>query len=176
MKIIHVVFALLLVIAGITVFVLTGEPPMGATGVPHPTIAGLLLGGDGTDKMATIGRAPYYFQISVILLAGSLLYMGVPEHRRDAMLKGCFAAGMAFALFVWIMLWAGYESYLATGETTVIFGFPAPTNWMFWGVWGSFVAFDLFYVFAFRRYFLHPDDEAAFEALVQDLDAERGSD
>lgn len=173
MKIIHLIFALLLVIAGITIFVLTGEPPSGATGMPHPEIAGLSLGGDGGEKLSTIGRAPYYFQISVILLASSLLYLGVPVHRRDRLLSVSFVAGITFALFVWIMLWGGYERYLLTGETTIIFGFPAPTNWMFWGIWGSFVAFDLFYVFTFRRYFLHPDDEAAFEALVREMKEEQ---
>ncbi len=173
MKIIHLIFALLLVIAGITIFVLTGEPPTGATGVPHPDVSGLSLGGDGAEKLSAIGRAPYYFQICVILLAASLLYLGVPPHRRDHLLRISFVAGITFALFVWIMLWGGYESYLLNGETTVVFGFPAPTNWMFWGIWGSFVAFDLFYVFAFRRYFLHPDDEAAFEALVREMEEER---
>lgn len=172
MKIIHVVFALLLAIASITFFVWTSEIPDSATGVPHPEIAGLSLGSSGSDKLSAIGDAPYYFQILVILLAGSLLYMGVPQQRRDTLLKVAFALGLLFALFVWGMLWGGYQSYLATGETTVIFGFPAPTNWMFWGIWGSFVAFDLFYVFAFRRYFLHPEDEAAFEALVREMEAE----
>lgn len=173
MKIIHLIFALLLVIAGITIFVLTGEPPIGATGTPHPDIPGLSLGGDGAEKLSDIGRAPYYFQISVILLASSLLYLGVPSHRRDRLLRVSFIAGIAFALFVWMMLWSGYESYFFSGDTTILFGFPAPTNWMFWGIWGSFVAFDLFYVFTFRRYFLHPDDEAAFEALVREMEEER---
>ncbi|MBO6506478.1 MAG: hypothetical protein JJ850_00180 [Kordiimonadaceae bacterium] len=175
MKIIHVVFVLLLAIAGITVFVWTSEVPNAATGIPHPEVAGLSLGGSGTDKLSAIGDAPYYFQILVILLAGSLLYMGVPAQRRDTLLKVVFAVGLLFALFVWAMLWGGYQSYLTTGETTVVFGFPAPTNWMFWGIWGSFVAFDLFYVFAFRRYFLHPDDEAAFEALVREMKTEENA-
>lgn len=172
LKIIHVVFVLLLAIAGITVFVWTSEVPTGATGMPHPEIAGLSLGGDGTEKLSAIGDAPYYFQILVILLASSLLYMGVPPQRRDSLLKIAFALGLLLALTVWGLLWGGYQSYLETGKTAVIFGFPAPTNLLFWGIWGSFVAFDLFYVFAFRRYFLHPDDEAAFEALVRELEAE----
>ena len=176
MKAIHVVFVLLLVLAGITISVLTADVPPGATGTAHPEIAGLSLGGDGTMKNSAIGSTPYYFQVCVILLAGSLLYLGVPERRRDGLLKVWFFAGLGFAIFVWSMVWGGYESYLATGETTVVFGFPAPTNWMFWGIWGSFVAFDLFYVFAFYRYFVHPDDEAAFEVLVKELTADGETD
>ena len=173
LKPIHLVFALLLVIAGITIFVLTSDVPPGASGAAHPTIAGLSLGGDGAEKLSTIGKAPYYFQVAVILLAGTLLYMGVPAHRRDRLLRVCFGVGIAFALFVWVMLYSGYEAYLATGQTRVVFGFPMPTNWMFWGVWGSFVLFDLFYMIAFRRYFLHPDDEAAFNELVKEVETER---
>jgi len=171
-KPIHLVFVLLLAIAGITIFVLTSDAPSGASGVPHPTIDGLSLGGDGGEKLSAIGKAPYYFQIAVILLAGTLLYMGVPERRRDGLLRLCFGIGIAFALFVWVMLFSGYEAYLATGQTRVVFGFPVPTNWMFWGIWGSFAAFDVFYMVAFRRYFLHPDDEAAFHELVREVEAE----
>lgn len=173
MKSIHLVFALLLVIAGITIFVLTSDAPPGASGVPHPTIEGLSVGGDGVEKLSAIGKAPYYFQIFVILLAGTLLYMGVPERRRDGLLRLCFGVGISFALFVWVMLFSGYEAYLATGQTRVVFGFPVPTNWMFWGIWGSFAAFDIFYMIAFRRYFLHPDDEAAFYELVKEVEADQ---
>lgn len=172
MKIIHVVFALLLVVAGITIFVLTSEPPVGATGTPHPSIAAMSVGGDGAARLSAIGRAPYYFQIAVILLAGCLLYMGVARHRRDRALTLFFAAGVAFALFAWVMLYTGYEKYLTTGETIVFLGFPMPTNWMFWGIWGSFAAFDIFYVLFFRRYFLPEEDEAAFHALVEEMKAE----
>jgi len=173
MKPIHLVFALLLVIAGITTFVLLSDAPSGASGAPHPTIRALSLGGDGTERLSAIGKAPYYFQITVILLAGTLLYMGIPAHRRDRLLRICFGVGIAFALFVWVMLYSGYETYLATGETLVVFGFPVPTNWFFWGIWGSFAAFDVFYAVAFRRYFLHPDDEAAFYELVREVEADQ---
>ena len=176
MKIIHVVLVLLLVIAGITISVLTGDVPPGATGVPHLEIAGLSVSGDAAASAAALGAAPYYFQIGVILLAGSLLYMGVPERRRDSLLKVAFFAGVAFALFVWSMIWGGYQNYLETGETTIVFGFPLPTSWMLGGVWASFLTFDLFYVFAFYRYFLHPDDEATFHALVADMAGEEEVD
>lgn len=169
MKPIHLVLALLLIIASITIFILLSPAPDGATGAPHPDIAGMALGGDGAAKLSAIGKAPYYFQCAVILLSGMLLYMGVAPHRRDSLLKLCFAAGTGFALFVWFMLYAGYEDYLLTGETDIVFGFPLPTNWMFWGIWGSFAAFDLFYVVFFRRYFLPHDDEAAFDALVREV-------
>lgn len=172
MKIIHVAFACLLAIAGITLFILLSEPPAGVTGVAHETIAGMKLGGDGAARLEPIGRAPFYFQIGVICFAASLLYMGIAEHRRDTQLKVSVAVMTAIALFVWYMLYSGYEAYLATGESDVVFGFPVPTNWMFWGIWGSFAIFDLFYVLMFRRYFLPYEDEKAFDALVAELKAD----
>lgn len=174
MKPIYFVFLLLLVIAAITGFVLLSDPPSGATGLAHGTISGMSVGGDGAARLEPIGRAPFYFQIAVILLASGLLYMGIAEHRRDRLLRLCFAAGVAFALFVWGMLYGGYEAYLLSGETEVVLGFPVPTNWMFWGIWGSFAAFDLFYVVAFRRYFLPREDEEAFNALVREMKNEQG--
>ena len=172
MKIIHVAFACLLAVAGITVFILLSDPPAGVTGVPYEGAAGMKLGGDGAARLEPIGRAPFYFQIGVIGFAASLLYMGVAERRRDTQLKLSVLVMTCIALFVWYMLYSGYEAYLATGETDVVFGFPVPTNWMFWGIWGSFAIFDLFYVVMFRRYFLPHEDEAAFASLVAELKAE----
>lgn len=176
MKAIHLAFACLLAIATITIFILMSEPPPGATGIAHDTISGMKLGGDGAARLETIGRAPFYFQLGVIAFAGTLLYIGVAERRRDKTLRAVLAIFTGFAMFVWFMLYSGYEAYLATGQTDVVFGFPVPTNWMFWGIWGSFVVFDLFYVFAFRRYFLPAEDEAAFQALVDELKAEEGAE
>lgn len=174
MKPIHIIFALLLVIAGITVFILTAEQPFGATGLPHESINGLSVGGERANQVSALGDAPYYFQIAVLMLAGALLYMGVAPHRRDTLLKVCFSIGIGIAVFSWTMLYRGYEAYLATGQVDVAFGFPVPTNWMLWGTWGSFILFDLFYVFAFRRYFLPKEDEEAFAALVREVNAEKG--
>ncbi|SDE02853.1 hypothetical protein [Kordiimonas lacus] len=171
---IHVVLALLLVIAGITAFVLLSEPPAGATGVPHETIAGLSVGGDAGLTLEALGSAPFYFQIAVILLSGVLLYMGVAAHRRDHRLRLFFLLGIGFAIFSWVALFLTYELWVTSGKTTVFMGFPTPTNWMFWGIWGSFAAFDLFYVIFFRRYFLPPEDEQAFNDLMDEIKAEGG--
>ncbi|MEX0299130.1 MAG: hypothetical protein AB3N28_08660 [Kordiimonas sp.] len=174
MKPIHIVFSLLLVIAGITVYILTSEPPANAAGVAHQSLAGIKVGGDGAARLATIGKAPFYFQIAVIFLAASLLYMGVPEHRRDRLFRMLFAGATAYAVFVWVSLFSSYQAYHETGVTDVVFGFPVPTNWFLWGVWSGFVVFDLLYVFAFRRYFLHPEDEQSFRELVAEVKSEQG--
>lgn len=177
MKPIHAVFILLLIIAGITIYIFTAAQPIGATGVPHESINGLSMGGPPEAQVSAIGNAPFYFQIAVILLGGSLLFMGVAPHRRDGALIAFFAVGLAFAVFAWAMVYTGYEAYLETGTSPIVFGFPLPTTWMLWGIWGSFVAFDLFYVFAFRRYFLPKEDEEAFYELLEDMkkDQEAGA-
>jgi len=169
LKPIHIIFILLLVIAGIIVFILASDPPLNAAGMAHDSVAGLKVGGNGAERLTTIGQAPFYFQVCVILLAASLLFLGVPEHRRDKLLYSLFATATGYALFVWYSLISSYESYHVTGVTEVVFGFPVPTNWFLWGVWSGFVMFDLLYVFAFRRYFLHPDDEKAFQELVTSM-------
>lgn len=169
MKPIHFVFLWLLASAAITGYILMSDVPSGAAGMAHESIAELKVGGDGAARLATIGRAPFYFQISTIFLGVSLLYMGVSEHRRDRRFRVLMAGGTVFALFVWYKLYTGYEAYLATGETDLVFGFPVPTAWLLGGVWGSFFVFDLMFVVFFRDYFWPAEDEAAFEALVAEL-------
>ncbi|TNE62347.1 MAG: hypothetical protein EP335_12185 [Alphaproteobacteria bacterium] len=171
MKLIHVVFGLLLVVAGITGYVLLSVPPENAVGLAHPTIAGMRLGGDGLARLGSIGDAPFYFQIAVILLATFMLAMGVAPKRRTRGFWLFLAGGALIAFIVWASLYLGYKHYLLTGETGLFFGVPVPTAWMLGGVWGSFALFDIFYAVAFRRYFLHPDDERDFEALVAEMKA-----
>jgi len=175
MKPIYFVFLWLLVTAGITGFILMSDAPPGAAGLPHESIPLVNVGGDGAARLETIGRAPFYFQISTIFLGVSLLYMGVADHRRDTRFRLLIAGGTAFALFVWYKLYTGYEAYLATGETDIVFGFPVPTAWMLGGVWGSFVIFDLIFVIFFRDYFWPKEDEAAFEALVAEMKAKNSA-
>lgn len=174
MKPIHFVFLFLLAIAGITLFILLSDVPQNASGMSHESLTGVSVGGDGVARLETIGRAPFYFQICVIFLATSLLYMGVPERRRDGRFRLLFLAAAGYALFVWFNLYTSYEAYHETGTVQVLFGFPVPTNWFLWGVWSGFVVFDLLYVFAFRRYFLHPEDEQAFQDLLTEIKAEKG--
>ena len=173
MKIIHSVLALLLAIAAITGFVLLSDPAPNAAGMAHDSIQGMSVGGDGTARLAPIGLAPYYFQVCVILLVGVMLYMGIAAHRRTGVVKLGLAAITLLALLVWSELYASYLSFLKTGETEIIFGFPVATNWMLWGVWLSMVAFTLFYVIGFRHFILPKEDEEAFEALVAEMQAEK---
>ena len=169
MKPIHVIFGLLLLMAGIILFILFSDVPINAAGQPHGEIAGMMVGGDGLARLATIGDAPYWFQMVMNLLIPALLYIGVPQHRRS----GAFVAGLVacatVTIFVWHMLYSSYMDFLITGETAIAFGFPEPTNWKIWGIWLSMMTYNVLYVVAFRRFFLHPDDEAAFEKLVQEL-------
>jgi len=173
LKAIHLVFALLLIIAGITIFVLLSDPPIGAAGAPHATIAGISVGGDGTARLVAIGKAPFYFQLVITALSVVLLYMGVAAHRRDRQLVIVLTALAILNMMVWAIVYKTYETYLQTGEASIVGGFPVPTTWMLWGIWVGFNLFNLLYIVGFRRYFLPAEDEAAFEALVAELKAER---
>ncbi|MFC3052609.1 hypothetical protein [Kordiimonas pumila] len=175
MKPIYLVFVLLLMLAAITVFVLLSGEPQHATGISSEFARGMKMGGDGAARLETIGRAPFYFQLVVTGLAGVLLYMGIAPARRDKPLIGFIVLVTFVNLAVWAFLYTGYEAYLQTGETSIAFGFPAPTNWTFWGIWLGYMLFNIFYVIGFRRYFFTHDDEAAFKKLVQECkSSERG--
>lgn len=173
MKAIHLVFVLLLIIAGITIFILLSDPPVGAAGAPYATIAGMSVGGDGAARLTAIGKAPFYFQLIITALSVVLLYMGIAAHRRDQQLVIVLTVLAILNMAIWTIVYQTYETYLQTGEVSIVGGFPVPTTWMLWGIWGGFNLFNLLYVVGFRRYFLPAEDEAAFEALVAELKAER---
>ncbi len=168
MAIIRVILVLLLVMAGITLFVLLSEPSPNASGMVHPTIDGMKVGGDGAERLAPIGTAPYWFQFVFILLVGMMLYLGVSERNRTLFAKIGLLAFVILAEFVWYMTYETYLDFLVTGDPQIAFGYPIASNWSLWGIWLSFVAFSVFYSLGFRRFIFTNADQKAFEDLVKE--------
>jgi hypothetical protein len=166
---IYLAFAAMLILAGLTVIVLTGAEPLDSAGVNHPTFPDLKMGGKGADKLASLGMLPFVFQLVVYVLAACLLYMGVPERRRDGFLKGAVVGMFFVTVLVWVKTYLSYLAFLETGTVEIFLGFPEPTAWMLYGIWGGFGVYCLFYVIFFKRYFLYPDDLQSFNDLVSDM-------
>jgi hypothetical protein len=60
-----------------------------------------------------------------------------------------------------------YESYIGDTAVPLYGGFPAPTAWMLYALWPAPLLFVVFYVAAFNRWTFRPEDERAFEEILQ---------
>ncbi|WCL54068.1 hypothetical protein [Gimibacter soli] len=174
MRHIYLILGLLIALLGIVAFVWEAPLTAGATGLPHATIDGMKVGGDAAARLDALGNAPYFMQLIVIALVAILYDFSLPAHRRIRAARIGFTLLALAAAVVWTAIWFGYRAAVGGDEPAIVLGFPWPSTVAIWGVWGSMLAFDLFYVWGFRRFILHADDEAAFAALVAEMKADRG--
>lgn len=159
---------LLIIAAAFSVALLVQEPDL-SHGSAHPDIEGMKIGSSGAARLKGIEAA------SVILFSGSIILMvvlmtlGVAHRHRSA----AFWAGMGgvtlMTLFVCWRLFDSYLHYLATDQVRMILGFPEPTAWAVYGVWGSAALYSVVYVLGFRRFIFTKDDEQTFNDIVREF-------
>ncbi len=147
------------------IMVLIEPAPANATGIAHPSIPNMVIGGD-SSRFELIGDYAWWFQIFVLAQAHCLAALGVrPERRTNTfltLLAGCYA----LALLVWWQMVAGYQSFVATGQTSFFVGFPVATAWQTYGLWFSGAGLICLYTFGFSRYVWSDADQTSFEALT----------
>jgi hypothetical protein len=148
------------------VLVLLEPAPVNATGIAHPSIPAMRIGGDST-RFDVVASYAWWLQIFVLAQAHCLAALGVKAERRTPtfliLLGGCYL----LAVFVWWQMIASYEAFVVSGETTYFFGFPAATAWQTYGLWFSGAGLIALYSVGFRHYVWSDEDEAKFTALSE---------
>ena len=152
---------------GILLGIFLAPPFAGAAGLPHPTIAAMAIGGDGMARLAPIAPLAFAFHCLILLLCTLLAALGIAEKRRDSLLLLLLPLLFLWQLFICLQLWGGYLSFLQTGETAYVLGFPLPTAWQVYGVWLGAIPMVVFYCLAFSRYIYTEADEQAFAELLE---------
>ena len=165
MRLIHVILALLLAILALLVTLLVQGGPAGATGVAHPLIPGMNVGGDGLARLGGMGWLMAALQTLVLLLIHALLALGVSPRHRTAAFWGFVALGAGLSLAVGWGMYLSYLAYLADGSGPLLFGYPLSTALMLFGVFLAGSYFCGLYIWGFRRFIFPEEDEAAYEAL-----------
>jgi hypothetical protein len=169
---IYVIFALCAAMTLLLLLILLAEPVAGAGGVAHPVFEGMRRGGDGAARLQHIGAYAYAFQALLLALIVALSTLGISERHRSARLRGYMISTFLFSAFILWRMVASHQQFLATGETTYFMGFPAATAWAIYGVWAGAVPLMIIYVAGFRQYIYTEDDEAQFNALLEETRAQ----
>ena len=174
-RLISLIFAICIAMALLLLAILFADQPPGAGGTPHPTIAGMLVGGDGLGRLATIGTYAFMFQGFLLLLICCLCALGVSAKYRSTTFYGYLAACYGFMFLVWWQMYFGHQEYLITGQTSYFLGFPVATAWQMYGTWLCAIPLICIYVFGFDKYIYTEQDDAQFKALLAEKEASSGT-
>ncbi len=178
MKLPWIIFGLLLTMCGAmgslfvtpepTIVINEGEDPAPAGhGIPHPQIGTMLVGGDSLARYAPIRLATWIFAVSMVCFFTSLLALASLKGGRFSKLNWILFVGLSIQMFAMAGMLVSYESYIGDTAAPLYGGFPAPTAWMLYALWPAPLLFVVFYVAAFNRWTFRPEDERAFEEILQ---------
>ena len=174
MKLIHLVLLCLLVMVVSGAFAMyapTGGHPAGAV---HSTFPAMRIGGDGGARFVPIGWAAYVFGCAFFVGGSLMMALGIKPALRTRAFWAFLVGGMILVLGAWSGLVRSYVRYLDHGYTGYFLGFPVPTAWMIYGIWGSAFGLIALFMFGFRVYVLPKEDEEAFEAFARELRERKG--
>jgi len=166
---IYVVLAILLVITlflGLSVF---KTIPPAASGSAHPEISGMRTGGDGAGRINGLETASFILFAATFVLFTTLIISSVSKRNRTLRFWIWMFIITGIILFVWYQVFDSYMSYLNTGALRYILGFPEPTAWMVYGLWGGGALLAVVYVVEFRKIIYTEDDEETLKDIVEEF-------
>lgn len=171
-KVVIAIFSISCAMALILVAIILADPVAGSGGVPHPAIAGVMVGGDGAERLREIGVLAFLFQSLLLLLIVMLAALGVSAKHHSIKLYLLLALTWLFTMFIWWQMYFGHQNFLETGETDYFLGFPIATAWQMYGTWVGAIPLILIYVFGFKTYIHSDEDERSYQQLLKDNNAE----
>jgi hypothetical protein len=167
-KLIYVILAICLAMAGILIAIIMSEPVANAGGIAHPQIPAMQVGGDGQARLEHIGGLAFMFQTLLLILIICLSMLGVSERYRSKDFIIYMSGTALFSLFCWWMMWSEHRQFMASGETGYFMGFPIATAWQMYGTWLGAIPLILIYSLGFRKYIYTEQDEKDFNKLLEE--------
>lgn len=168
-KLIYVIFATVLLMAGILVAICLADSVPNGAGLAHAEFNGMRVGGDGAARLEHIGGLAFAFQALLLLLVVCLAALGVVEQRRTMELWAYMGGTLLFSLFVWWQMYSSHQAFLETGVTSYFMGFPIATAWQVYGTWLGAIPLIILYTLGFRKFIFTDEDEQKYEQLLEKL-------
>lgn len=168
-KLIYLIFATVLLMAGVIVAICLADSVPNGAGLAHPQFNGMQAGGDGAARLEHIGGLAFAFQCLLLLLIVLLSALGIAERYRSTELWAYMGGTLLFSLFVWWQMYSGHQAFLETGTTNYFMGFPIATAWQVYGTWLAAIPLILLYSIGFRKFVFTDEDERKYEQLLADI-------
>ena len=173
---IYTVLALLVVITIFLGISVSNQVSVATSGSLHPEITGMKIGGEGAMRIKGIEAVSFAMFAALFILMSVLIATGISKRYRTLMFwigLGCITL---IILFVWYRVFHSYMIFLTTGELIYYLGFPEPTAWMIFGLWGGGALFTLLYVIGFRKFVFTDEDEETLRKIVEEYSKQKEED
>lgn len=163
-----VLFVLLLGMCAVVVWLAFQEPAVNQAGIAHPDHPAMALGADGAARHENVLAVGFVFAALIVAFFVGLLFFALQRRGEPIPGKTLILTSAAVFLGVFVALFVTYSHYLESPEPDRLFlGFPPPTAWMLYGVWGVPVVFILIYITRFNEWVFGAAEETEYEKLLE---------
>ena len=163
---------LLIVMFGLiaTVIYLFNLPGSGApmAGV-HPEF-NTMLKSSSDPKTPGLIFAGYALGSLFILTLCSFVVLGQLKKGTLGKVKIPLLGLMALYLTIFLLLMTSYANYESGPDAVFFGGFPTPSAWMIYGMWGCPLLLILLFMFSFDSWFVTSEDMSRFQQLLEARD------
>ena len=150
---------------GLAIFI---DEPSHATGLVHPEIDSLKIGGDAAARHGPVLMTGWLCSTLIFALIIVLMAFGYRDRARLKVVGPWFAGAFVVEAALLAMVMLTYRQSL-TEPVEIVMAFPVPTAWLVYGLWTSKLMFLVIFVVTFRRAYWRPEDEQGFAALIASL-------
>lgn len=159
-------FVILLGMCAVVGWLALQEPAVNQAGIAHPDHPAMALGADGGARHHGLLGVGFTFAALIVACFVGLLFFALQRRGEPTPGRGAILLAAALYLGVFVALFATYARYLERPGALVL-GFPPPTAWMLYGVFGIPLLFILIYVVRFNEWVFGAAEETEYEKLLE---------
>lgn len=131
------------------------------TASSHPDIAAMEIGGQRAIDDARLWPIGLALGLAMISMLTVTLNLATTDTASPRQLRTAILVGGVFYIAVFVAMMFSQRELSADATPAVSGPFPAPTNWLVFGIWFTPVIFTAIYVLGFNTWFAADDDEQA---------------
>ena len=151
------------------------DPVVEASGKQHPEYGTMLQSVNSQFSSDTVKYLGYGFGLCIIGIFTLCLILGAKKANQKGFKTREIFIGMGLYLATFTALVLSSWKYDML-EAPIIGGLPLPTAWMLYGIWFVPIVLIILYVWGFERFVISPEEEAAFQKIVENRAARNGTD
>ena len=141
----------------------------GSTGMLHDKFQTMLHSGtDGRGSSLFIG---FFIGLLILGIFSFCIYLGIQRNGQPGPLARWLWIGLAGYFVVFVVQILLYRNYDPINNSAFIAGYPIPTAWMIYAMWGYPIVFTIIYLLSFDKWIFTAEDEANYRALKDSLNS-----
>ncbi|MEM6800141.1 MAG: hypothetical protein AAF696_01990 [Bacteroidota bacterium] len=151
------------------------DPVETASGKLHADYGTMIQSSNSQFSSASVKYLGYAFGLCIIGIFTLCLLLGAKKANDKGFKNRDILIGMGLYLTIFTAMVMSSWEYDSV-EAPIVGGLPVPTAWMLYGIWFVPVVLIILYVWGFERFVISPEEEAAFQKIVENRAARNGAD